>query len=185
MKSGKTMEYSNWAPNQPSNINSINKTEDCLHIHRKENYGERLWNDASCKSSNDPGEYQSTTLSIILIITLEINLINFQVPTSSRNDVKVERKLKQSRCDTTSRKSRNAFKFEALSCHQVGIKHNNSAWTLSDYFSHLLHTKIMDFIRSSCVKQLVCLHGIRCGTSCGQPSSASYDQCQLYCASWP
>ena len=130
MKSGKTMEYLNWAPNQPSNINSINKTEDCLHIHRKENYGERLWNDASCKSSNDPGEYQSTTLSIILIITLEINLINFQVPTSSRNDVKVERKLKQSRCDTTSRKSRNAFKFEALSCHQVGIKHNNSAWTL-------------------------------------------------------
>ena len=47
--------------------------------------------------------------------------------------------------------------------------------------THLNH----GFNHASCVKQPVCLHGIRCGTSCGQSSSASCGQCRLYCAYGP
>ena len=47
--------------------------------------------------------------------------------------------------------------------------------------THLNH----GFNHASCVKQPVCLHGIRCGTSCGQSSGASCGQCRLYCAYGP
>ena len=33
MKSGKSMDYTNWAPGEPNNGNPGNLTEDCLHLY--------------------------------------------------------------------------------------------------------------------------------------------------------
>ena len=49
MKSGKTMEYSAWGPNQPDN-HGLNQTEDCLQLWQSKRDVDRRWNDLPCRS---------------------------------------------------------------------------------------------------------------------------------------
>ena len=44
MKSGKLLEYTDWAPGQPDNSDELNHTEDCLHL-----YHHGFWNDEHCR----------------------------------------------------------------------------------------------------------------------------------------
>lgn len=49
MKSGRLMEYTHWTIGNPSEIDSLNRTENCLHLFGEFEFEDRQWNDLSCK----------------------------------------------------------------------------------------------------------------------------------------
>ena len=59
MKSGKTMEYSAWAPHEPNNQYLTGETEDCLHLKSSAQVVDRLWNDLPCRSDEIAEKYDN------------------------------------------------------------------------------------------------------------------------------
>ena len=118
---------------------SINKTEDCLHMHRKTSEAETLERCILQKQQWSRRVPHFTPLSIVLIIKLEINLtFKFQ------NMIAMTWRINanwNNHAVTPLRRSQEML-VAALSCHQVGIKHNNSAWTLKWlFFALVTHQK--------------------------------------------